>query len=186
MITLKESILSDNGIKESILSDMDDTLSMSNDAAEAALNGYVPTINDFESNPYNRRMYVISWYCPNLLNVYRSKYSELLKDYTTIQLTIDATYARTVDCHMYFSEKPTPISKRKTVYGWEDGFVGSNLRTYKRMAVSIINKIANNHNKLEDLLKWAMKYRNELRKMNAVNDWHAPSWFHTKSLSNDL
>ena len=78
-------------LKESILADFEDTLAVTDDDAKESLNGYVPTINDFESNPYNRRMYVISWYCPNLLNVYRSKYSELLKDYTTIQLTIHAT-----------------------------------------------------------------------------------------------
>lgn len=151
-------------LKESILADFEDTLAVTDDDAKESLNGYIPTVNDFETNPYYRKMHIVSWYCPNLLNLYRSKYPELLKDRTTIQLLLDTGYSRVVQCHMYFAKEPKPMTNKTYVLGWEDGLVGANLRIYKRMAISIITKIANDHSKLEEILKYAKQYKAEMSK----------------------
>ena len=149
-------------LKESILADFEDTLAVTDNDVNDSLNGYIPTVNDFETNPYYRKMHVVSWYCPRLLDVYRSKYPEFLKDRTTIQLSIDTGYSRVVQCNMYFTKEPKPMTLKTYVPGWNDGFVGANLRVYKRMAISIITKIANDHSKLEEILKYAKQYKAEM------------------------
>jgi hypothetical protein len=67
MITLKESILADNGIKESILSDMEDTLSVSDDKLYKKLYP-VPKMRDFyKPLSYNKDLIYLNWECPFLI-----------------------------------------------------------------------------------------------------------------------
>lgn len=159
-------------LKESILSDIDSQLDHGNMAVDNL--NTLPTVNDFARNIYNNRWHEATWYCPNVLNMYRSKYSDLIpKDADSISIVIDASFGRVMDCHIYFATgKGTKgmTQRKRTIVGWNDGFVGSNLRTYKRMAISILNGLAHNHDKLEEVFKYSSEYTKGMN--NEDEDFH--------------
>lgn len=79
MITLKESILADNEIKESILSDMEDTLSVSDNKVYKKLYP-VPKMRDFyKENPYSRTF--LDWECPLLIKDFAKIIENVMQKY---------------------------------------------------------------------------------------------------------
>lgn len=148
-------------LTEGILDDIETTLSISDDDAKKSLNGVIPTIKDFETNPFNRKQHAVSWHCPGLLNSYRSKYPDIIDDYTTIQLVLQTLPRNRANCTLKFTIKPSVVAEYEHIKGWGDELTGSNIRNYKKMAIEIITKIANDHGKLEEILKHTKQYRKE-------------------------
>lgn len=159
-------------LKESLLSDIDSQLDYGNVAVDNL--DTLPTINDFTRNIYNHKWHEATWYCPNVLDMYRSKYSDLIpKESDSISIVIDATYGRVMDCNIYFTTgKGTKgmTQRKRHISGWDDGLVGANLKVYKKMAISILNGLAHNHDKLEELFKYSTEYRKVMN--NEDEDFH--------------
>lgn len=171
-------------LKESLLSNIDGQL----DAGDKAVNGLdtLPTVKDFEKNFLNNKWHEVTWYCPVVLDVYRSKYSELIpKDADSISAVIDAGFGRVMDCHIFFTTgKGTKgmSYRKKVIAGWNDGFVGSNLRTYKKMAISILYGLANDHKKLEEVFKYSTEYTKGMNNRDEGDFHHRAAKFPIKSL----
>ena len=137
---------------------------------EAALN--IPTAKDFVTNEYHKKMVGVLWDCELLLDQYRSKYPNLLKDWDSIQFQLDTEY-RVVDVHTFFCKKSDMHGfggSKKYIPGWNDGFVGANLRTYKKMVIDIISSLAHNPSKLEEFLKHADYARKEVESGNVQHE----------------
>jgi hypothetical protein len=81
-------------------------------------------------------------------------------DVNSIAVELDATY-RVVDCRLYFcnGKDAYGMRKLKTIVGWNDGFVGANLRKYKQMAIDILDKLARDPKKMDELMAYSHEYR---------------------------
>lgn len=154
-------------LKESILTNMEDTLEKGiSDADRVYFNiDTLPTINDFEKAFFNNKWHEATWYCPNVLDRYKSKYQIVPKDADSISVVIDASFGRVCDVNLYFTTgKGTNgvTVRKKSVRGWNDGLVGSNLRNYKKMAISLLTQLANHPEKLEEIISYSNKYAQAL------------------------
>lgn len=150
-------------LKESILSGVDDSLSKGDEAAHNWYHGTggLPTVNDFEKAFFNNKWHEATWYCPTVLDRYKSKYQIIPKDADSISVVIDTSFGRVCDVNLYFTTgKGTNgvTVRKKSVRGWNDGLVGSNLRTYKKMAISLLTQLANHPEKLEEVIKYSNDY----------------------------
>jgi hypothetical protein len=95
------------------------------------------------------------------------------KDADSISVVIDAGFGRVMDCHIFFTTgKGTKgmSHRKKVIAGWNDGFVGSNLRTYKKMAISILYGLAQHQDKLEEVFKYSTEYTKGMN--NEKEDFH--------------
>ena len=148
-------------LKESLLGNIEDALS-NDKAMDSELNiDTLPTVKDFEKGILNTKWHQAVWYCPNVIDKYRSKYSDMIPaEVNSIAVVLDATYGRVVDCNLYFTTRVQfGVNKLKTIVGWSDGFVGANLRKYKQMAINILDKLARNPKKMDELITYSNEYR---------------------------
>lgn len=149
-------------LKESLLGNIEDALSNDN-AMNSEFNiDTLPTVRDFEKDIFNRKLNKAVWYCPNVIDKYRSKYSDMIPaGVNSIMVALDATYSRVVDCRLYFCNDKDSYGMRKlkTIVGWEDGFVGADLRKYKQMAINVLDKLARDPKKMDELLAYSNEYR---------------------------
>ena len=147
-------------LKESILTKMEDTLDRGQSDLDKAMNvDTLPTVKDFEKVVFNNKWHQANWYCPNVVKSYRSKYPDFVPSQAdSISIILDAEYRRVVDCNLYFSTQG--YAKLKSITGWNDGFVGANLRKYKQMAIDILTKLAKNQDKMDELMEYANMYHN--------------------------
>ena len=149
-------------LKESLLGNIEDALSNDN-AMNSEFNiDTLPTVKDFEKGIFNNKWHQAVWYCPNVIDKYRSKYSDMIPaEVNSIMVVLDATYGRVVDCNLYFCNGKDSFGMRKlrTIVGWSDGFVGANLRKYKQMAIDILNKLAKDPKKIDTLIAYSNEYR---------------------------
>lgn len=147
-------------LKESLLGNVEDALSNDN-AMNSEFNiDTIPTVKDFEKGLFNNKWHQALWYCPNVINRYKSKYSDIIpKEADSIMVVLDTAYGRVVDCNLYFTTRVQfGVNNLRTIAGWNDGFVGSNLRTYKKMAISILYGLAHHQDKLEEVFKYSSEY----------------------------
>lgn len=148
-------------LKESLLGNIEDALSNDN-AMNSEFNiDTLPTVKDFEKGIFNTKWHQAVWYCPNVIDKYRSKYSDMIPaEVNSIAVVLDATYGRVVDCNLYFTTRVQfGVNKLKTIVGWSDGFVGANLRKYKQMAINILDKLAKDPKKMDSLMAYSNEYR---------------------------
>lgn len=148
-------------LKESLLDDIETTIANGASVFDAEFNiDTLPTTKDFEKGIFNNKWHQAIWYCPNVINRYRSKYSDIIpKEVDSIMVVLDATYGRVVDCNLYFTTRTQfGVNKLKTIVGWNEGFVGANLRKYKQMAIDLITKLANNPDKMDKMLQYSFEY----------------------------
>lgn len=146
---------------ETLLDDIETTMSNSASAVNAELNiDTLPTTKDFEKGLMNNKWHQALWYCPNVINRYRSKYSDIIpKEADSIMVVLDTNYGRVVDCNLYFTTRTQfGVNRIKTIVGWNEGFVGANLRKYKQMAIDLLTKLANNPDKMDKLLQYSSEY----------------------------
>lgn len=148
-------------LKESLLGNIEDALSNDN-AMDSEFNiDTLPTVKDFEKGIFNTKWHQALWYCPNVIKKYRSKYPDIVPaEVDSIMIVLDTGYGRVVDCNIYFTKKINyGVHKLKTIVGWNDGFVGANLRKYKQMAIDILNKLARDPKKMDALMAYSNEYR---------------------------
>ena len=128
----------------------------------------IPTPKDFVRNEYNNKMVGVVWDCGWILDQYRGKYPELLQDWDSMQFQLDLSY-RVVDVTVFFCKKSEMrgfVGNKKYIPGWTEGFTGSNLVTYKKMIIRIIETLAKDNSKMEMFLKQADYARKEIGKDN--------------------
>lgn len=143
-------------LKESLLSDMEDTLSRGEQDLIDALQ--LPTIKDFIKNPYNTKMHSVKWMCTDIINKYKQKYPSMIADeFIGFELMLDASWSRVVDLHIYLTNSRDFVSHKKVLPGWYDTFIGSDVRTYKKMTIDIIKALAKNPDILDKLMDHAFK-----------------------------
>lgn len=157
-------------LKESLLSGIEDTLNRGQSDLDIAMNvDTLPTVKDFEKGVFNRKWHQANWYCPNIIKKYRSKYPDFVPAAAdSLSIILDAEYGRVVDCNLYFSTQG--YAKLKSISGWNDGFVGANIRKYKQMAIDILTKLAKNPDKMDKMMEYANKYYMHWNKMNNGED----------------
>lgn len=152
---------------EGILDDMDNILDRGESDLESALN--IPTIKDFQQNPYNKKYYSVSWKCP-FIDEYKRKYNWIPENYDYIAFCLDTSLIRVVDLNIFVAEKKDIVSKKKFIPGWRDGFIGANLRTYKKMVINYITKLAHNKKALDEIFEYAnIAYKNENHDMKIIS-----------------
>lgn len=145
-------------LRESILDDIDVSLAKGEDLAYDR--DTLPTVKDFQKGVYNTKWHEAIWVCPNIIKMLRPKFNDIIPNDTVgISIILDASYGRIVDMHLYFVNGSTATSKKKAIQGWTDGCVGSNLRTYKKMAISVLHALAYDYDKLLEVMEYAQKYK---------------------------
>ena len=143
-------------LKESILADMDDVINRGDSDIEKALN--IPTIKDFVNNPYSKGQTSIKWICPFILDKYKKKYPDMVKDtWTGFEFMLDTYNKRMVDLHIYLTDSTEFVSHKKVLGGWSDTFIGANLRTYKKMTIDTVNALAKDEKLLDKLMEHSYK-----------------------------
>jgi hypothetical protein len=147
-------------LKESLLGNVEDALSNDNAMNSEFSIDTLPTVKDFEKGLFNNKWHQALWYCPNVINRYKSKYSDIIpKEADSIMVVLDTAYGRVVDCNLYFTTKVQfGVNKLRTIVGWNEGFVGANLRKYKQMAIDLLTKLANNPDKMDKMLQYSAEY----------------------------
>ena len=76
---------------------------------------------------------------------------------------------RVVDVTVFFCKKSEMrgfVGNKKYIPGWTEGFTGSNLVTYRKMIIRIIETLAKDNSKMEMFLKHADYARKEIGKDN--------------------
>lgn len=157
-------------IYESILDDIDAQMNRGEDDVKNEFYNLdtLPTIKDFAVAQFSkdRYEYEATWYCPAIVDRYRSKYPDLvLKNADSISVVIDKSYGSICDLKLYFSvgrgNKGFSPNK-KCIYGWSAGYAGANLRKYKQIAINLLNKLANNPDKMDKMMEYANDYTKAL------------------------
>lgn len=139
MITLKESILSKT---------KDKVNSVGNDL-ERFYN--IPSINDFYVSPWNRNHIQIDWNCQELLDIYRSKYPNVLyREGSGLIFQIDQTWKGAQVLNVFVFK---PNKNNWCLRGWNHVFTGGNLRIYKKEVIKLIEKLAHDPEKMDAFLK---------------------------------
>ena len=148
-------------LKESLLSDIEDTIANGDKDIETALK--IPSVKDFIKNPYNSKQTCVKWICPGIVEKYKSKYPDMVIDkWTGFEFMLDTYNSRMTDLHIYLTDSTEFLSHKKVLPGWCDTFTGANLRNYKKMAIDIIDTLA----KKPDLLDKVMEHSYKAFKLN--------------------
>lgn len=158
-------------LKESLLDDMEDVIARGEDDIKKALN--IPTVKDFIKNPYNSKQSSVKWICPSIVDKYKTKYPDMVADkWTGFELMLDTYNSRMTDLHMYLtdSDKHSFISHKKVLPGWCDTFTGANLRHYKKMAIDIINILAEKPDLLDKVMEHTYKAFKLNKQMSFLTD----------------
>jgi hypothetical protein len=147
-------------IEEGLLRGMDNTLDAGQAALDAAMNiDTIPTKNDFQKSPYNKDYYGVAWYCPDVLAKYKKLYPDFVEsEINTLWFVLDK-YGRLCDLTVSFGRSTNFTDCRQPIVGWNDGFVGATLAKYKGIAISLIERLAKNPEKLDKLMKHADEYK---------------------------
>ena len=143
-------------LKESLLSDIEDTIANGEDDIKKALN--IPSVKDFVKNPYSSGQSSAKWICPETVAKYKKKYPDMVNDrWTGFEFMLDAYNKRMTDLHMYLTDNTEFVSHKKVLPGWCDTFTGANLRTYKKMTIDIVSILAKNPDILDKVMEHAYK-----------------------------
>jgi hypothetical protein len=68
-------------LKESLLSDIDTTLSVTNDDVKTVVNGVIPTIKDFHYMSKQSPWYGVTWECPLLVKKFAKDVEKVMQKY---------------------------------------------------------------------------------------------------------
>lgn len=141
-------------IYEGILKGMDDTLANGDNDINAAMNvDTIPTVKDFKPHPRISDMYCAFWLCPDVLAKYKRLYPNLCpKQANAICICLEK-FKNNVYFDLWLSDSESITSKRYPMHGIHDSLVGASLATYKKMAINVIDRLAKNPEKLDELMK---------------------------------
>ena len=145
-------------LKESLLGDLDANLAKGDNIQHL---DELPTINDFVKYPhFDKIWHAATWYCPDIVSVFRTKYSDyhIPHDADSISVVLIPRTDRVVNCILKFSKCDNPPILYINIKGWEDGYVGSNIRKYKKMALDVLYKVAKDYNKLSEMMEYSYKF----------------------------
>ena len=146
-------------IYEGLLDDMEDVLANTeNDIKKSMHMDTIPTAKDFQKNPYNKKYYTVSWYCPNVVKKYRNKYPDWINnEMTSIQVILDCGM-RVATMDLCFCDKPDVLAKKRSIVGWSEYLVGTTVPNYKKIAITLLRKIATDINKMDIVMEYSYKY----------------------------
>ena len=179
-------------LKESLLADIDDTI---NKGENDIYN--IPSLADFQQDPYHRRNYFVSWWIPHLMQKYRSKYPELLKPgFDGIGFYIDKEWK---ELKVYLINN---INQNKalriSLFSWTDTPINGTINNVKKEVIEMITKLAKNPKYLDRFFEQEyedfeakkllrIKYRNgdDLKNLND-EDFKKLNPLHDRNLKNLL
>lgn len=161
MKTLKESILSDNKIKESILSDVDKTLSVDNAYTKAYP---TPKVRDFVKHQWGGVQ--VDWICPSLVQEYidildpsvMSSGTEYRNSIVGFRIVLRDKYV--LDAYLIDNNGSFSAAVDLTGIGAD----GSSIPTQKKEAIEFFNYIQKNPSELKRLFEYVNKRQDELNK----------------------
>lgn len=161
MRTLKESLLSDNEIKESLLSDIDKTLSVDNAYTKIYP---TPKVRDFVKHPWSGVQ--VDWICPNLIQEYidildprvmGSSFSNK-NDLVGFRIALRDKY----ETNAYLIDNSGSFSAAIELTGI--GADGASIPTQKKETIEFFNYIQKNPSALKQLFEYVNKRQVELDK----------------------
>lgn len=156
-------------LKESLLSDIEDTLANGEKDINTALK--IPSVKDFVKNPYNGKQTSVTWICPRIVEKYKTKYPDMVNDkWTGFEFMLDVYNSRMTDLHILLTDSTEFISHKKILGGWCDTFTGANLRNYKKMTIDIINTLAKKPELLDKVMEHAYKATKLHKQMSYLTD----------------
>ena len=174
---------------ESLLGDMENTLNNGDKIMVDSLK--IPKIKDFERNKYDNNLIHVDWYLPDISQLLKkypnlNKSNKSGKDYTALRFILDNTN-RTCYLDVALINKAEDDDKSwystRHLYGWHTSFAGSNLNTYKKMTIKIIETLAKNPKLLDELLSHAdmsKKYVEDTE--DEIGEFGALGKYETKNL----
>lgn len=143
-------------LRESLLGDLEDNLANGDKDMIESMN--IPTVKDFEKYAYNRDMCYVDWFYPNLSELLK-KYPKInTNNYNAIRFILNNGFKHSCLLNIGLTNNPKTLFGQSTtnhLYGWSSAFSWSNLRTYKKMTINIIDKLAKNPALLDEVLKHA-------------------------------
>lgn len=159
---------------EGILDDIETTLSVSDDDVKNSLNGKIPNIKDFKRSPVNSDRHNVFWECPLLISQYikeiKFPYRIRLDDIIGIRVSIVKAL---MNGEYYFQvalyDKDLRVSNLNGIAGAGELI---KLPAAKKVAIQFIQKIANDHTKLKDIIQThnSSKYGNPTSFVYYVNN----------------
>lgn len=136
-------------LKESILSKTTDKVKSAGDDLERIYN--IPSIKDFHVSPWNRNHIQLEWNCQELLDMYRSKYPNVLyREGSGLLFQIDQTWKVAQILNVFVFK---PNKNNWFLRGWTHAFTGGNLRIYKKEVIKLIDELAHDPEKMDAFLK---------------------------------
>ena len=134
-------------LKESLLGDIDDTINRGeNDIYN------IPSIDDFQQDPYHRRNFFIPWWIPHLMQKYRSKYPEIIKPgFDGIGFYIDKEWK---ELKLYLINNINYNKLLKiSLFAWTDTPITGKIDNNKKEVIEMITKLAKEHKYLDRFFK---------------------------------
>ena len=164
MKTLKESILA--GIKESLLSDMEDTLSVDNAYKKAYP---VPKVRDFQKGYWGGTQ--VDWICPGLIQEYINILDSTVIGITAkehavgFRISIRGKY----ELIAYIIDNNGSYSSAIELTGI--GGDGASIPNQKKEIIEFFNYIQNNPSELKKLFAYVNKRQEELNTKGECDCW---------------
>ena len=178
-------------LKESLLADIDDTINKGEDDIYN-----IPSIDDFQKDPYNSRNYFVIWWIPHIMQKYRSKYPEILKPgFDGLGFYIDTVWKK---LKIYFINNANyRKSLRVILRAWDDTPIRGKTNQIKQEVIDMITKLAKNpkyldrffeqeYENYEELELFRKKYKNGEISVDDAKDFAKMHPFHDKNLKNLL
>lgn len=147
-----------NILSEGILDDVDIAVDKMDKDLEASLN--IPTKKDFERSDYARDLWGVKWYCPQVINNYKSKYPFIKDNMDGIAITCrsNSSHGKTFNIRLMYHNR-TWINWYLS--GWEIEWYDlekMSLPNMKKLAIEIIDHLAHHPNAIDALFKQVLDY----------------------------
>jgi hypothetical protein len=179
-------------LKESLLANIDDTLDKGEDDIYN-----IPSIDDFQQDPYNSRNFFVPWWIPHIMQKYRSKYPEIVRPgFDGIGFYIDKGWK---ELKVYLINGTNyRKSLRLILFSWTDTPIKGSINTVKKEVIEMITKLAKNPKYLDRFFEQEYEdfegktlQRTKYGNSNNLNDINVEDYeklypFHDKNLKNLL
>lgn len=142
---------------EGILDDVE--VALGKDASEAIYK--IPTVKDFQKSPYNHSLFFVDWDLSNVIDMYNKRYPKLLiHNWSKLRFVIMRDIGKKYAVLVYNAEGGLN-SKRMRLMGWEE-ILNYSIRTCREWVIELIEHLAENPDKLDELFKHSDKMKNEV------------------------
>ena len=144
-------------LAESFLDDIDDSLSK--DSTKEIYK--IPKVKDFQKSPYNHSLFFVDWDLSNIIDTYNKRYPKLhIHNWSKLRFVIMKDIGKKYAVLVYNAEGGLN-SKQMRLMGWEE-ILNYSIRTCREWVIELIEYLANNPDKLDELFKHSDRMKNEV------------------------